>query len=85
MKTNKPNKIAIQIAARAPHMRYAKASHWLEDGIISFLLGHATVHTTMQHGILISQQNRNQKFSPPLKMKKRGECPRNGKVKKTLL
>ena len=32
-------------------LRHAKASHWLEDGMnivqISFLLGHAHLHTTM--------------------------------------
>ena len=37
----------------APHLRHAKATHWLEDGMniiqISFLLGHASLDTTMRY------------------------------------
>jgi len=41
-------------------MRHAKASHWLEDGMnivrISFLLGHANLHTTMVYLDITTEQ-----------------------------
>lgn len=41
----------VPLNLHAHQIRHAKASHWLEDGMniiqISFLLGHANLHTTM--------------------------------------
>jgi site-specific recombinase XerD len=82
------NKICadVPLNLHAHQLRHAKASHWLEDGMnilqISFLLGHSTVNTTMQYLDITTE--RNLKPLLPLKMKKRGKCPRNGKVRKIL-
>jgi len=44
----------------AHQLRHAKASHWLEDGMnivqISFLLGHAHLHTTMVYLDITTEQ-----------------------------
>ena len=44
----------------AHQIRHAKASHWLEDGMnivqISFLLGHANLHTTMVYLDITTEQ-----------------------------
>ena len=56
------NKICtdVPLNLHAHQLRHAKASHWLEDGMnilqISFLLGHATIHTTMQYLDVTTEQ-----------------------------
>lgn len=51
------NDVPIKLHA---HIRHAKASHWLEDGMnivqISFLLGHANLETTMTYLDITTEQ-----------------------------
>jgi site-specific recombinase XerD len=50
----------VPIGLHAHQIRHAKASHWLEDGMnivqISFLLGHAHLHTTMVYLDITTEQ-----------------------------
>ncbi len=50
----------VPIDLHAHQIRHAKASHWLEDGMnivqISFLLGHANLHTTMVYLDITTEQ-----------------------------
>lgn len=50
----------VPINLHAHQIRHAKASHWLEDGMnivqISFLLGHANLHTTMVYLDITTEQ-----------------------------
>lgn len=50
----------VPLDLHAHQFRHAKASHWLEDGMnivqISFLLGHASVETTMVYLDITSEQ-----------------------------
>jgi site-specific recombinase XerD len=50
----------VPIGLHAHQIRHAKASHWLEDGMntvqISFLLGHANLHTTMIYLDITTEQ-----------------------------
>lgn len=50
----------VPLNLHAHQIRHAKASHWLEDGMnivqISFLLGHANLHTTMVYLDITTEQ-----------------------------
>jgi len=50
----------VPVDLHAHQIRHAKASHWLEDGMnivqISFLLGHANLHTTMVYLDITTEQ-----------------------------
>lgn len=50
----------VPVNLHAHQIRHAKASHWLEDGMnivqISFLLGHANLHTTMVYLDITTEQ-----------------------------
>lgn len=50
----------VPLNLHAHQIRHAKASHWLEDGMniiqISFLLGHANLHTTMIYLDITTEQ-----------------------------
>jgi site-specific recombinase XerD len=50
----------VPVNLHAHQIRHAKASHWLEDGMnivqISFLLGHASLHTTMVYLDITTEQ-----------------------------
>lgn len=50
----------VPLNLHAHQIRHAKASHWLEDGMnivqISFLLGHANLHTTMTYLDITTEQ-----------------------------
>ena len=50
----------VPLKLHAHQIRHAKASHWLEDGMnivqISFLLGHANLHTTMVYLDITTEQ-----------------------------
>ncbi len=50
----------VPVNLHAHQIRHAKASHWLEDGMnivqISFLLGHANLHTTMVYMDITTEQ-----------------------------
>jgi site-specific recombinase XerD len=50
----------VPIKLHAHQIRHAKASHWLEDGMnivqISFLLGHASLETTMTYLDITTEQ-----------------------------
>jgi site-specific recombinase XerD len=50
----------VPIDLHAHQIRHAKASHWLEEGMnivqISFLLGHANLHTTMVYLDITTEQ-----------------------------
>lgn len=50
----------VPVNLHVHQIRHAKASHWLEDGMnivqISFLLGHASLHTTMMYLDITIQQ-----------------------------
>ena len=50
----------VSVNLHAHQIRHAKASHWLEDGMnivqISFLLGHANLHTTMVYMDITTEQ-----------------------------
>ena len=53
----------VPVNLHAHQIRHAKASHWLEDGMnivqISFLLGHASLQTTMMYlDITIEQESK---------------------------
>lgn len=53
----------VPVNLHAHQIRHAKASHWLEDGMnivqISFLLGHANLHTTMIYLDITTEQESN--------------------------
>lgn len=50
----------VPLSLHAHQIRHAKASHWLENGMnivqISFLLGHANLHTTMTYLDITTEQ-----------------------------
>ncbi len=83
------NKICtdVPLNLHAHQLRHAKASHWLEDGMnilqISFLLGHATVHTTMQYLDVTTEQE--SKALATLEDEKERRMPKKWKGKENSL
>ena len=83
------NKICtdVPLNLHAHQLRHAKASHWLEDGMnilqISFLLGHATVHTTMQYLDVTTEQE--SKALATLEDEKERKMPKKWKGKENSL
>lgn len=53
----------VPLGTHAHQFRHAKATHWLEDGMniiqISFLLGHASLDTTMRYLDITTEDKRN--------------------------
>lgn len=77
----------VPLNLHAHQLRHAKASHWLEDGMnilqISFLLGHATLHTTMRYLDITTEQE--SKALATLEDEKERKIPKKWKGKENSL
>jgi site-specific recombinase XerD len=73
----------VPIGLHAHQIRHTKASHWLEDGMnivqISFLLGHANLHTTMIYLDITTEQE--SKALATLEDEDKQNIPKKWKVK----
>ena len=77
----------VPVDLHAHQIRHTKASHWLEDGMnivqISFLLGHANLHTTMIYLDITTEQE--SKALATLEDERQQNIPKKWKVQSNSL